>query len=733
MFTEGRDYTRDEIHAEIGGSTETYLPHRDGRILCACLDRDLNPDAPDIIIPGTGPMIEKTADMLRRQTGAIPVFIKRETGAWRYVGDFEVEPRRYTPADIEAQKKRSGRTDITRVIWLRPAVPLHPARTHAEVIAAARRFSAEVRGTAALRRIFRTTRVWVPTGEGAWAPATWAAHGDVGIDTYVAAMQAKFKAFTLDEATAIKIMEGLGFVFSADPSASGALASWAGTMEPRVLDGIEPASFKFATATASVDPADVHDPEPDDDDGDVDDGAAGTRAFGLLVNPARYDVVGASAALDEDTWLLPAGEARLGDRLAFWRTTHGADRRRGVVAFAEVIGVADMRIKEGEGLRFWLEEPPADPQRRIRVRYVDAPNLPLWLEDDDTGTLAALSVGRGQGTKLYKITVEQWAALVKLAGGWNPRDVGASTEAGPPPSAPAAPAPLPVRLVVTAAEIAQTITSFNNGAEANAGLVWNILRTTSLWVYDSDSDTFGPNKFVGWHPITFALYEQGRQDQVLGGSKFDGNVTRVAIETAVGRSYASRPAAHAALVQWAEAIGGAGVLDIPTPEKWEFLALDLWPDQVEDQRVAAEITEAAEEIVQRRRGQGYSSDPAVRRAVELHAMAVAKAYLVGLGRDPKDTSATRPYDFECEGAPDHRYVEVKGTTGDGSEVLLTVNEVEHARAHPGVSALFVVHGIKVESAPDGTIIASGGTTRVISPWSPDDGLLRPLTFRYTVP
>ncbi len=34
------------------------------------------------------------------------------------------------------------------------------------------------------------------------------------------------------------------------------------------------------------------------------------------------------------------------------------------------------------------------------------------------GLLASLSVGRGRGTRLYKITEPQWEALLDLAGGW---------------------------------------------------------------------------------------------------------------------------------------------------------------------------------------------------------------------------------------------------------------------------------------------------------------------------
>ena len=53
-----------------------------------------------------------------------------------------------------------------------------------------------------------------------------------------------------------------------------------------------------------------------------------------------------------------------------------------------------------------------------------------------------------------------------------------------------------------------------------------------------------------------------------------------------------------------------------------------------------------------------------------------------------DTSRTESFDYvvDIDGATWH--VEVKGTTGDPQEILLTPNEVHHAKDYPHV-ALFV--------------------------------------------
>ena len=74
---------------------------------------------------------------------------------------------------------------------------------------------------------------------------------------------------------------------------------------------------------------------------------------------------------------------------------------------------------------------------------------------------------------------------------------------------------------------------------------------------------------------------------------------------------------------------------------------------------------------------------------------------------------------------------MKGTTTDGAEVILTRNEVRHAREYP-YTALFVVSNITVERAEDGTVTATGGNQHCYDPWRLGDGTLTPLGFRYQV-
>jgi|GEM_PF-4042846 len=136
-----------------------------------------------------------------------------------------------------------------------------------------------------------------------------------------------------------------------------------------------------------------------------------------------------------------------------------------------------------------------------------------------------------------------------------------------------------------------------------------------------------------------------------------------------------------------------------------------------------------------RSGQGRGLSAPERRAVERHAMEMATAHYEARWDSVRDVGATESYDLVCRRGMSELRVEVKGTTGSGDTVLLTRNEVGHARKqHPNV-ALFVVSGIRLEGRGTDQPVAMGGTVRVISPWNVDDarGRLEAETYRLTLP
>lgn len=117
-FTVGSQYTRTQIQQQLGGGVQSYLPNRNGRVTCGCFGMDLNPRAPREVLVGSGPRIKESARMLVRQGGPIPVFVKRASNAWEYMGRFRVKRHSTDPAAIAAKAREAGRTDVYMLLEL---------------------------------------------------------------------------------------------------------------------------------------------------------------------------------------------------------------------------------------------------------------------------------------------------------------------------------------------------------------------------------------------------------------------------------------------------------------------------------------------------------------------------------------------------------------------------------------------------------------------------------------
>jgi hypothetical protein len=136
MLTIGETYRRKEITAELGGSMIDFLPMVNGKVVCACLREELNPSAPKIILAGFGPQREKSAAILSKQFGEIPVFIRWENESeWEYVGDFEVEKSSTNSKEIkELDNRKNPKGGISRVIYLKEISKSKSLRLRASVV-----------------------------------------------------------------------------------------------------------------------------------------------------------------------------------------------------------------------------------------------------------------------------------------------------------------------------------------------------------------------------------------------------------------------------------------------------------------------------------------------------------------------------------------------------------------------------------------------------------------------
>lgn len=124
----------------------------------------------------------------------------------------------------------------------------------------------------------------------------------------------------------------------------------------------------------------------------------------------------------------------------------------------------------------------------------------------------------------------------------------------------------------------------------------------------------------------------------------------------------------------------------------------------------------------------YMQDAAARKAVEMRAMDVAIADLRAEWDHVADVSAIESFDVLCRSGDAELRVEVKGTTSDGATIVLTRNEVLHARAHHPHVALYVIAKIDLR-LKDGIPVAEGGVLTRRRPWNVVDFELVPLSFQ----
>jgi hypothetical protein len=113
-------------------------------------------------------------------------------------------------------------------------------------------------------------------------------------------------------------------------------------------------------------------------------------------------------------------------------------------------------------------------------------------------------------------------------------------------------------------------------------------------------------------------------------------------------------------------------------------------------------------------GQGRLQDAVLRSLIDAYAMQLAVAHFKERGWQVTDVSAFEPFDLRCTQDSRELHVEVKGSTTAARSVMLTRNEVQHARDYPD-TALFVASTIEIVDV-EGTRTASGGNIRVYQPW-----------------
>ena len=119
MFGKGKAYTREQISAQVGGGIQDCISHVRNRVVAICLTRDMNPQAPAIMLVGTGRDKIRYSEILcdEQKNEAIPIFLKRKPNAWEFEGYFKVLRHSKSLDIISEHQRTAGRNDVYMVIY----------------------------------------------------------------------------------------------------------------------------------------------------------------------------------------------------------------------------------------------------------------------------------------------------------------------------------------------------------------------------------------------------------------------------------------------------------------------------------------------------------------------------------------------------------------------------------------------------------------------------------------
>lgn len=166
--------------------------------------------------------------------------------------------------------------------------------------------------------------------------------------------------------------------------------------------------------------------------------------------------------------------------------------------------------------------------------------------------------------------------------------------------------------------------------------------------------------------------------------------------------------------------------------KSQLSILELDPTKVQTLLEGTAVTPTVRTGKSTKGGQGFGLSQPERVAVEKRAMDVARKLYEDDDWKVVDKSGSNPFDFLATRGKEVRYIEVKGTTGEGASIILTHGEVKHVRAKRKASALVVVTRISL-AKPHADWIGSGGTVTVHeAPWTLEDEMLEPTEYRYSL-
>lgn len=194
-------------------------------------------------------------------------------------------------------------------------------------------------------------------------------------------------------------------------------------------------------------------------------------------------------------------------------------------------------------------------------------------------------------------------------------------------------------------------------------------------------------------------------------------------------------------VSWTAVVDQDAIL--PTAELQEAFPQQYWSPQGSGQPIRPEVADGladlwAEHVGQAvttgkapaapgRGGQGRLLDAKIRKQIEDAAQARLTKHFEDEGWRVEDRRFSGPYDALATKGNEILYLEAKGTMSSGDSVIVTRNEVTHARRHRGACILGILANLRLDE--NGDIDPATGEFWV-GPFDHTDGELSPISYDF---
>ena len=98
---------------------DSYIRTKNGKVMGLAITSEKNPEAPEIIVVGTGPRIIKNAELLVDCGEFVPVYLKQAVDSWKLLGMYKAEQYNKSKQKIEKHKKHRPENSISGILFLR--------------------------------------------------------------------------------------------------------------------------------------------------------------------------------------------------------------------------------------------------------------------------------------------------------------------------------------------------------------------------------------------------------------------------------------------------------------------------------------------------------------------------------------------------------------------------------------------------------------------------------------